>query len=55
MRPAKQGGVHTVTLKLRVHSDTKQEAEIRVMSHFPAAQWPKGSISIDKIEKGWKK
>ena len=55
MRPAPGGGVHTVTLKLRVHSDTQLEAKQRVLSHFPAAQWPKRAITVEKIEKGWKK
>ena len=54
MRPAQHGGVHTVTLKLRVHSDTEQEAKQRVLSHFPQAQWPKGAIDVVKVEKGWK-
>lgn len=47
-------GVHTVTLTLRVSSDTPGEARHKVMSHFPGSQWPKGSIEVKKIEKGWK-
>ena len=44
--PAEQGGVHEVTVRLRVHSDTAVEASMRVLSHLPPEQWPEDSIQI---------
>jgi hypothetical protein len=51
MRPAKNGGVHEVSLRLVVHSDTPSEAIYRVLSHFPRSQWPEASIKIDKVRR----
>ena len=51
MRPAENGGVHIVTVALRVHSDTEAEALRRIRSHFPEHQWPQGSIQYLAVEK----
>lgn len=51
MHPAKEGGVHIVTVALRVHSDTEAEALRRIRSHFPEQQWPKDSIQYLAVEK----
>lgn len=38
--------VHLVTLTLRVNAATYDDAVRKVVSHFPSAQWPTGSIAV---------
>lgn len=51
--PDKQENVYTVTVLVRVRGRTPEEARRKILSRFPLSAWPRGSVSIKRLRRGW--